>query len=48
VKQKKIIVMVWTDGLGTYQARCANCKQRMAWRRKETKAIEDSKNHRCK
>jgi len=46
-EKKNIVVAIYTDGFGTYQARCLNCKKRMSWRKKEITAAADSKKHRC-
>ena len=40
-----VLVSVYTDGMGTYQARCLGCPWRGAWRRKNATAIEDAKGH---
>lgn len=40
-----IATFVWTDGLGTYQARCTHCDWHGPWRRQETKAVADAEAH---
>ncbi len=39
------LVSVYTDNMGTYQARCLSCDWRAAWRRSESKAVDDAKTH---
>ena len=40
-----IKVAIWTDGMGTYQARCLDCSWKGKWHRKEPLAVEDAKKH---
>lgn len=37
--------VIWTDGLGTFQARCLHCSWKGTWRRKEETAVKDGKRH---
>jgi hypothetical protein len=39
----QIITIVYTDGLGTFQARSTTSDWRGPWRRSEKKAIEDAR-----
>jgi len=41
-----LYVAIYSDGMGTFQARCCDCTWRSAWRRKETSAVIDGKAHR--
>jgi hypothetical protein len=38
-------VAVWTDGMGTYQARCMSCDWKGAWWRKQERALKDAEAH---
>jgi hypothetical protein len=40
-----IMVALYTDGMGTHQARCMGCAWRGPWRRKEQRATDDAKGH---
>lgn len=40
-----ILVAIWTDGMGTYQARCKQCPWKGAWWRKEARAVTDAEGH---
>ena len=40
-----ITVEVYTDGMGTYQARCTDCAWRGRWYRTEAKAVEQARTH---
>lgn len=43
--QGVIITEVWTDSLGTFQARCRECNWRGPWHRSEDLAAQDAKDH---
>jgi hypothetical protein len=38
-------VAIYTDGMGTWQARCLSCPWRGSWRRSEDRAVDDAKGH---
>lgn len=40
-----IKVAIYTDGMGTYQARCMDCTWKASWRRKEAASVKDAKAH---
>jgi hypothetical protein len=43
--QETILVAIYTDGMGTFQAQCLGCSWRGPWRRKESSAVESGKSH---
>ena len=40
-----IVVAVYTDGMGTFQARCMECAHRGPWRRRQARAADDAAEH---
>lgn len=40
-----IQVAIWTDGMGTYQARCLGCAWKGEWWRREARAVKDAETH---
>lgn len=40
-----VFVSIYTDGMGTYQARCLGCAYRGAWWRTEKRAVKDAQDH---
>jgi hypothetical protein len=41
-----IKVAIYTDGMGTWQARCLDCEWRSAWFAREATAVRHAKSHR--
>lgn len=40
-----LLVAIWTDGMGTFQARCLSCPWHGDWRRNEALAVKQGKTH---
>lgn len=40
-----VVTYVWTDGLGTFQGRCAHCGWRGRWLRSEAMAARAATHH---
>jgi len=40
-----ITVAIYSDGLGTFQARCTDCSWRGRWYRSEDRAVAEAKTH---
>jgi hypothetical protein len=40
-----LLVAIYADGMGTFQARCMSCPWRGTWRRTGARAVTDGKAH---
>ena len=45
MSERPIMVAIWTDGMGTHQARCMDCPWKGEWRRDQDKAVEIGRTH---
>ena len=44
-QDRAVVAAIWTDGMGTFQARCTQCKWRGGWWRTEATAVKEASAH---